>query len=193
MADKPTRKAPAKRGPTKAAALKALGLTQEDLDYLKERHEPPVTEAVAPTEQPPEGYEFVSSSPELLRRKREAEDEARMQAEPVPNAAPTHEVHVPEVETVPTWYVRNLRNMEVSYRLTRQQKQGEKRTTLKPRGQRGDTARLDHGDLNDSELQTQLAYGLVEILPEGEALEVIRKQSFNSQVAQHPGPSYAHQ
>jgi hypothetical protein len=212
---KPARKTPTK-GPTKAAALKALGLTQEDLDTLKQLRDlqdkteaqqqakretykallaqgEPVpsdlkaeVEASNPTTTPPDGYEFTTSSDEFLQRKQRADqDERRAMAEPeepreVPVAA------MPTNTGTPTWYVRNLRNVEVAYRLTRQNKQGEKRTTLKPRGQRGDVQRLEPGDLNDSELQTQVAYGLVEILPEGEALEIIRKQSTNAQAPHAP-------
>jgi hypothetical protein len=81
----------------------------------------------------------------------------------------------------PVWYVRNLRHVDVGFRLTRQQKQGEKRTNLKPRGSRGDMLQLQQGDLKDPELQTQVGYGLVEVIPEGEARAAISKQFTNQQ------------
>jgi hypothetical protein len=77
--------------------------------------------------------------------------------------------------------MRNLRQMDVGFRLSRQEATGQKRTNLKPRGQRGDIVKLEPGDLKDAELQTQVSYGLVEVIPEGEALEAIRKQYTNYQ------------
>jgi hypothetical protein len=172
MADanrKPASKKPAKRGPTKAAALKALGLTQEDLDYIKERHEPvnaePQVHEASAVARPGSG--FGGQDPQATLEDR---------------PAPTQEAwNAPDTDAEPVWYVRNLRGMEVGFRLTRQNKQGEKRTNLKPRGSRGDIVKLEPGDLKDSELQTQVAYGLVEVIPEGEALEAIRRQYTNAQ------------
>jgi hypothetical protein len=172
MAEQPKRKTPAKRGPTKAAALKALGLTQEDLDVLLALKD---------------AREDFGNESTLTIAAKQIPPNLKVEAAPEPEIqTPTVTVDSAQSDKEPTWYIRNLRNTEVSFRLTRQQRQGEKRTTLKPRGQRGDIQRLDREDLNDGELQTQIAYGLVEILPEGEALEAIRKQSFNSQQASHP-------
>jgi hypothetical protein len=176
MADQPKRRTPAKKGPTKAQALKALGLTQEDLDALKSLREPPVV--------PQTREEFRQEVNREVTR--QMQDDARIAGEYVPPAQPNTEVHLPEEHHDPVWYARNLRNVEVAFRLTRQQRQGEKRTTLKPRGQRGDMIRLQPGDLSDGELRVQVSYGLIEILPEGEALQVIDKQSINSQMGSHP-------
>jgi hypothetical protein len=79
--------------------------------------------------------------------------------------------------------MRNLRDMEVNFRLSRQTESGKKRTHLEPRGRRGDIVKLEPEDLRDVELQTQVQYGLVEVIPEGEALEAIRKQYNNAQTS----------
>lgn len=168
---KPAARKPAKRGPTKAAALKALGLTREDLEILAKAKAAPEG-AIADTF-PPEGYHFTTSST----------------AEVAPNVVegsatlhPASELRFQdEDQDEPVWYIRNLRGVDVGFRLTRQQKQGEKRTSLKPRGSRGDLLRLQAEDLRDPELQAQVGYGLVEVIPEGEALEVIKKQYTNAQ------------
>lgn len=174
-------KKPAKRGPTKAAALKALGLTQEDLDNLKalkelrtevneaqrevERKDVQVSVALTPeAEEVTEGRknfpdEWSAAAPQAVGQ----------------DATPTN--------TEPVFYMRNLRGVEVSFRLTRQE-DTRKRTTLKPRGQRGDMQKLNPEDLKDSELRTQVAYQLIEIIPEGEALSAIDKQAYN---ASQPG------
>lgn len=156
------RKAPAKRGPTKAQALKALGLTQEDLNALKQLRE--VQAAVEQTQ------EEVKKQPDAKDPQQFLEDR------PGPTPSPTP----PAEEGEPVFYERNLRGVEVNYRKTRQQKQGERRTALKPRGQRGDLKKLEPGDLRDSEVQTQVAYSLIEIIPEGEALEILKKQGYNA-------------
>jgi hypothetical protein len=178
MAEKPkaARKAPAKRGPTKAAALKALGLTQEDLDAVKElqRLRSEVQElserdavAIVPT-YTPEAEEVADE------RKDHGWSAAAPQAVPMTNPAPSGD---------PVFYMRNLRGVEVAFRLSRQE-DSKKRTVLKPRGMRGDLQKLSPEDLNDAELRTQAAYQLVEIIPEGEAMRVIEQQAVN---AQQPG------
>lgn len=147
-----TRKTSAKRGPTKAAALKALGLTQEDLDLLKERREF-LQQPAPPQAQAPVAQHSIDRATAV-------------------DFASTEE---------PVFYARNVRHVEVGFRLTRQTKQGEKRTQLKPRGSRGDMIRLESSDLKDPELQTQVEYGLIEIIPEGEALGAIKRQYTNAQ------------
>lgn len=156
------RKKTTKRGPTKAAALKALGLTQEDLDVLKQ-----VAEARATIE------EVRESIPESVVE------------EVVPPVLDADAVSSdPAVAQV--FYMRNLRGPEISFRLTRQQKRGDKRTELKPRGQRGDLKKLEPEDLRDPELISQVEYGLIEIITAAEAAEIIRKQATNHQQQLHP-------
>jgi hypothetical protein len=148
-----------KRGPTKAAALKALGLTQEDLDYIKDRNAPPQTHEASDN----------SLRGDWLVREEKVD--------------PTFD----QSDEDPVWYMRNLRGVDVGFRLSRQSDSGKKRTNLKPRGQRGDMQKLEPGDLKDSELKTQVAYGLIEVIPEGEALEALKKQYTNvgTQVPAH--------
>jgi hypothetical protein len=189
---KPARK-PAKRGPTKAAALKSLGLTQEDLDAIRElkelrekvvaqreavdAHDAEVAvEAVEPRDDI--SVVFTPEAPELS-------DDRKLINQGWSAAAPqaVQANHPEQSPSEPAWYMRNLRGVEVSFRLSRQE-DTKKRTTLKPRGSRGDLVKLSPEDLNDSELRTQVAYQLVEIIPEGEALAAIEKQAIN---AQQPG------
>lgn len=188
------RKKPA--GPTKAAALKKLGLTQADLDTLtvlasirdatSSDDERSQVEALLghsihtetePASQIHEASAHVTPGPGLGGQDPQAalEDRGAPKSELPDNwpaATSTEE---------PVWFMRNLRGVDVGFRLTRQQKQGEKRTNLKPRGVRGDMVRLESGDLKDPELQTQVSFGLVEVIPEGEALEAIKKQYTNAQ------------
>jgi hypothetical protein len=173
-APKPARKT-TKRGPTKAAALKALGLTQKDLDALKA-----LSTAGLPT--PPdknvvEASAHLTPGPGFGGRE---DPLAVLETRPAP---PPQEVAIPQAPQEMTWYMRNLRNVEVGFRLSRQSESGQKRTQLKPRGQRGDIVRLETEDLKDGELQTQVAFGLVEVIPEGEALAAIKKQSTNQRTA----------
>jgi len=142
------RKKTTKRGPTKATALKALGLTQADLDAIKELHA--------------------------------AQVDAAEVAEP--------EVSESDAKEYPAgpFYIRNLRNIEVHFRLGRQSDRSTKRTSLQPRGQRGDVAKLEPEDLEDSELLTQVNYGLVEIITAVEAKKVLSGQVTNQQQRPHP-------
>jgi hypothetical protein len=163
-APRKTTRRPASKGPTKAQALKALGLTKEDLDYIKDRNSPPNVGEASATLHPGSG--FGDNSPQqVIETHQRPESQA---------------VALPATEE-PIWYMRNLRQMDVGFRLSRQEATGQKRTNLKPRGQRGDIVKLEPGDLKDAELQTQVSYGLVEVIPEGEALEAIRKQYTNYQ------------
>jgi hypothetical protein len=157
-------------GPTKAAALKKLGLTQEDLDTLKALSElKKVHSEVSLTE---DARKIITATADVS-----SDPQAALEDRPAP---PQNAVNVPTSTEEPVWYIRNLRGVEVSFRLSRQQKSDQKRTNLKPRGARGDTVRLEQGDLKDHELQTQVQFGLVEVIPEGEALEAIKKQYTNA-------------
>jgi hypothetical protein len=82
------------------------------------------------------------------------------------------------------FYARNLRNAEVHIRLTRQEKT-KKRLELKPRGQRGDLAKLQPEDVEDDELLANVGI-LVEIITAGEAKDILAKQLNNVQAAVHP-------
>lgn len=86
----------------------------------------------------------------------------------------------------PVFFARNLRQIPVSFRLSRQDKPGAKRTNLKPRGQRGDVAKLQKEDLSDTSLREQINYGLIEIISEVDAQQVIDKQTTNTQFKVHP-------
>jgi len=188
MADakKPSR--PRAKPPTKAQALKALGLTQEDLDVLKSLKEG--VEAARQFEGKNAEISAIEAESVASKEKLAATAEVTS-ASPAPFGTGVRDsigFHPdlsmgPVTETV--WYARNARNVEVSYRLTRQKKMGERRTDLKPRGMRGDIVKLQPGDLEDAELQTQVAYGLIEIIPEGEALEAIKKQGYNATQQPH--------
>jgi hypothetical protein len=169
----PKRKTTAKRGPTKAQALKALGLTQEDLEVLHELKEIRAHEH----QEPQRLHEAEEVSEARAQAARENDQE---QSAAAPQAV--GQDHTPD-NADPVWYMRNLRGVEIAFRLSRQES-GRKRTTLKPRGQRGDMQKLEKEDLNDAELRTQVAYQLVEIIPEGEAMAAIEKQAIN---AQQPG------
>lgn len=174
------KKTTARRGPTKAAALKALGLTQDDLDYLKGSNSSASAEPMECTCGPNEGCsscppksvggDGTSAAP--------SDPQEHLATRPAPQPKPDG---IPATTEEPVWYIRNLRHIEVSFRLSRQQDSSKKRTDLKPRGQRGDIVKLESGDLKDAELQTQVAYELVEVIPEGEALAAISKQSTNMQ------------
>lgn len=164
---KPTpRKRATAKPPTKAAALKALGLSQADLDAIKAFKQSQDT-----TEVHTQNVTGLNTNPQNYLEDR-----------PVPQ--PVQAV-MPESKEQ-TWYMRNLRNVEVNFRLTRQQRQGERRTHLMPRGQRGDINKLLPEDLADSELRTQVAYSLVEIITEAEARSSIELQATNLQAAVHP-------
>lgn len=187
------RKTTARKGPTRAAALKALGLTAAELADLKSaakelaalKSQQPAQNAPAPecTCGPNEACsncptQEVTASANLTPgngfggQDPQAALEDRQAPQPQAVAGP---------EPDPVWYVRNLRHVEVSFRLTRQQDSSKKRTALKPRGARGDMQRLEDGDLRDPELQTQVQFGLVEVIPEGEARVAIQKQYTNQQ------------
>lgn len=77
------------------------------------------------------------------------------------------------------WWVRNAYNAPFSLRLERQDK--KKRIELKARGQRGDMFPLQEGDLDDPTLQSNLNTKLIEIIPNGEAKNVLSKQTMNLQ------------
>lgn len=194
MADAPKRKS-TKRGPTRAAALKALGITAEDLRALKALREASTNDAAVDAAEALAGHPLRRSEPiKVAQLSEEGREVAAQAVVRMINTDPQGALEdrqgpqpvsgsVPQTEEEPVWYMRNLRGVEVSFRLSRQgdMSKNNNRTNLKPRGSRGDIAKLESGDLKDSELQTQVAYGLVEIIPEGEALEAIRRQYTNAQ------------
>jgi hypothetical protein len=164
------RKKTTKRGPTKAAALKALGLTQDDLDTLKQ-----VAEA---------RKQFEADLQEVSERDAIGKQEYLTEDTTLP-AEPTPASDESGLEPPGGWYMRNLGGT-TRFRLSRQQKRGDKATELKPRGQRGDLAKLHPEDLQDPELITQVEYGLIEVITAAEAAEIIRKQATNQQAQTHP-------
>jgi hypothetical protein len=189
----PARKTATRKGPTQAAALKALGLTKEDLAALKElRTQQASTPEPAPactcnpgeacSDCPPKVVEAAANlrpgSGLVNPNASDPQAEIEYRQAPVPQ-----QPNIPQTAEEPTWYMRNLRYMEVGFRLSRQSDSTKKRTQLKPRGQRGDIVKLEPGDLKDSELQTQVAFGVVEIISEGEARQAIAKQNTNRQQA----------
>lgn len=82
------------------------------------------------------------------------------------------------------WWVRNAYPAPFSIRLERQEK--KKRIELKPRGHRGDLFPLQEGDLEDPNLQSNLNTGFIEIVPNGEAKNILSKQTQNLQKAHVP-------
>lgn len=190
----PARKPAKKRStqPTKAQALKKLGLTQDDLDTLKElaaaraeRAQPVEPAPVTETERLQELQEKTEHQQAAKRAAALALQQAGL---PVPQEL-SDETGVTVENKPDLWYARNLRGVEVRFRLSRQQGPNQKVRPLKPRGQRGDMFKLEPGDLEDPELQTQVAYGLVEVIPYAEAKAAIEKQGYNVQSAPHPALS----
>ncbi len=168
------KKAPAKRGPTKASALKALGLTPEDLELIKQLHEARA-QASVPDDGPtvdPEIEAAAVAQQESKQAVKKALDEAGNGTD--------------SATATPAFYVRNLRNVGVHFRLSRQSDKQKKRTNLNPRGQRGDLTRLEADDLHDDELLTQVNYGVVEIITAPEAKKILEGQSTNQQQRVHP-------
>jgi hypothetical protein len=177
----PARKKTTRRGPTKAAALKALGLTQEDLDTLKAVAQ--AREVAAESDDRP--AEALASDPVNRQNLAAQTGEETVPVTLDPKLAKATEF-TPEPDPNAPKYIRNLRGTDVGFRLERQQGPGKKRTDLKPRGMRGDLAKLQPGDESDANLQTQIAYNVVEVIGQEEAESVIAKQSTNQQQAVHP-------
>lgn len=167
-----TRKKTTKRGPTKATALKVLGLEKEDLELLAE----------------------LKAARARAAAQAEAEDayfERVPQPTPEPEVPFQEEVAEPQSSNNATspqtgpFFARNLRNVEVGIRLERQDK-GKKRFDLKPRGQRGDFVKLQESDLEDENLLQNIALNVVEVITAGEAKDIIERQSKNIQAGVHP-------
>lgn len=171
-------------GPTKAAALKKLGLTQEDLNALKElRSQQGATPTADPSfEDKVAAVVAQQASKHAVYGSATVHPASDPQAHLEDRKAPEQVAwNSPDEDAAPVWYARNLRGVDVGFRFTRQQESGQKRTNLKPRGSRGDMVRLHPEDLRDPELATQVSYGLIEVIPEGEAQAAIKKQYTNAQ------------
>lgn len=210
-----TRKTTTRRGPTKAAALKALGLTKEDLDALKElrdqqnsapeypHQDGDVTvlgpEVIATPDASVISYQGENYTPQATAEERKVQIEAKVK---IYNSYKEAGLTIPadlkaEVEAyiadkidadepqAGPWFARNLRNVEFRMRLSRQ-KSGEKSTSLKPRGSRGDLVKLQPEDLEDDALIANVQLGIIEIIPVQEAKAVLAKQATNQQQAVHP-------
>jgi hypothetical protein len=176
-----TRKKTTKRGPTKAAALKALGLTQEDLDTLKT--------LVELREQNEKTLEFktLDLDDEPTRDALASEINVRLTEDAEKAFSPQPEADIRKESTPPTeqkFYARNLRNADASIRLTRQEGK-KRRLEFKPRGERGDIQPLEKDDLNDVALLDNVGL-LVEIITAAEAKDIISKQVVNRQQQVHP-------
>jgi hypothetical protein len=75
------------------------------------------------------------------------------------------------------WYVRNGYPAPFNFRLDRQTE--KRRIELKPRGTPGDLHPLQDDDLKDPVLRRNVAIGLLEVIPAGEANIIIAKQTTN--------------
>lgn len=76
------------------------------------------------------------------------------------------------------WYVRNGYPAPFNLRLDRQTE--KRRIELKPRGEPGDLHPLQKDDLEDPNLKRNVAIGIIEIIPAGEANRIIEHQTHNS-------------
>jgi hypothetical protein len=82
------------------------------------------------------------------------------------------------------WYVRNgYSAAPFSLRLERQTER--RRIELKPRGVPGDMHPLEDGDLNDAVLKQNVALGVCEIIPAGEAKRITDGQTHNMTARVH--------
>lgn len=164
----PARKPAAKRttkAPTKAASLKALGLTAEDLKTLED----------------------VKKARELAEK---AKEEIQNALEEVKQSIPEI-TEKPDSESTTAsvgkkeFYARNLRNAEAAIRLGRNGDRDAKRLEFKPRGQRGDLVKLSKKDLNNEYVIGNIGL-LIEIVTADEARKIIEKQTINIQQRVHP-------
>lgn len=155
-----------KRGPTKAAALKSLGLTQEDLDAIKELRE--LREGIVNENRDAEVAAKTGAPPQAVE-----ED---------PLVRKLDEDKEPEEQV---WFARNLRNVEFRMRLGRE-KEPRAPKPLQPRGQRGDMKKLEKDDLNDEFLLANIELQCIEIITAAEAAKVVKAQSTNMQQSVHP-------
>lgn len=170
-----TRKPAAKRGPTKAAALKALGLTQDDLDVMANLRE--LREAHQRGEANEKAKELAAKAGAPPEAVEEAVDAPRALEEPV--------VYKKETPGPPTYFARNKTGIEFRMRLNRH-KDARGPRALNPRGQRNDMMKLDPEDLEDEHLIANVELGCIEIITAAEAAEVSKKQAKNQTQAVHP-------
>lgn len=75
------------------------------------------------------------------------------------------------------WYVRNRTRTQFNIRLDRQTE--KRRIQLKPMGEPGDLHPLKDEDLGDPVLRQNVGLGLCEVIPAGEAAEIINNQTHN--------------
>lgn len=106
-----------------------------------------------------------------LNAQREVERE-RLEAE-----AKQREAQIQEANKNGPWYVRNAYPAPFNLRLDRQTE--SRRIQLKPRGTPGDLHPLKDEDLKDPVLKSNLAIGLIEVIPAGEAAMIIERQTTN--------------
>lgn len=101
-----------------------------------------------------------------------AEQEARRAA-----AEQEHQRQVAEANVNGPWYVRNGTRTQFNIRLDRQTE--KRRIQLKPRGEPGDLHPLKDEDLNDPVLRQNVGLGLCEVIPAGEAADIVNNQTHN--------------
>jgi hypothetical protein len=110
----------------------------------------------------------------LAERARQAETAKYQEA-----AAESQQRQVENANVNGPWYVRNAMNTEYNIRLERQHDKAQRRIMLKPRGTPGDLHPLKDEDLDDPILRQNVGLGYCEIIPAGEAQQVILKQTTN--------------
>jgi hypothetical protein len=104
-----------------------------------------------------------------------AEEQERRKVEEAERAKYQHELDA-ENKAGP-WYVRNGYVAPFSLRLDRQTE--KRRIQLAPRGKPGDLHPLEEGDLNDINLKRNVAIGVIEVVPAGEANRIMDHQTTN--------------
>lgn len=108
-----------------------------------------------------------------------AEARKRVEEENKQREAVVHEQQerVEEANKTGPWYVRNAYNAPFNLRLDRQTE--KRRIQLQPRGMPGDMHPLKDEDLKDPVLKQNMNLGVIEIIPAGEADQVVAKQTNN--------------
>lgn len=113
--------------------------------------------------------------------RKEEEDRLVTQAE----QAIEHQQDIEKANQEGPKYIRNGYPSEQFIRLERQEDNG-KRIKLSARGQRGDLFPLQDGDVDDPAIQDGLRRGLIELIGNGDAQEIIRRQTSNIQTQHVP-------
>lgn len=99
------------------------------------------------------------------------------QQEKLAQAEAQHQEELAQANINGPWYVRNGTRTQFNIRLDRQTE--KRRLQLKPRGEPGDLHPLKDEDLNDPVLRQNVGLGLCEVIPAGEAAEIVNNQTNN--------------